>query len=104
MDLSNYNSQQLRDLQTEIDRELKKRRRDDVRQAQRELRNVAERFGFNLNELVAGQPAAAGSSKGVVKFRHPGDENKTWSGRGRKPGWIKEWEAQGRPLDELRVD
>ncbi|HEX5513783.1 MAG TPA: H-NS histone family protein [Gammaproteobacteria bacterium] len=107
MDLTNYNSQQLRELQAELDRELKKRRRDDVRQAQRELRSVAERFGFSLTELVSGQPAAAAAAaagKGVVKFRHPSDESKTWSGRGRKPAWIKEWEAEGRSLDELLVD
>lgn len=102
MDLSNYNSQQLRELQGDIERELRKRRREEIRQAQRELRDVAERFGFSLNELVSGQPAASGAR--AVRFRHPTDDSKTWSGRGRKPHWIKEWEAEGKPLDELRVD
>lgn len=102
MDLSNYNSQQLRELQGEIERELRKRRREEVRQAQRELRDVAERFGFSLSELVPGQAAATGAR--VVRFRHPTDESKTWSGRGRKPHWIKEWEEAGKSLEELRVD
>ena len=102
MDLSNYNSQQLRELQAEIERELKKRRREEIKQAQRELRDVAERFGFTLQELISGQVAASGGR--AVRYRHPTDETQTWSGRGRKPHWVKEWEAQGRSLDELRVD
>lgn len=102
MDLSNYNSQQLRELQGEVEREMRKRRREEIRQAQRELREVADRFGFSLAELVPGQAAAGGTR--AVRFRHPNDDSKTWSGRGRKPNWIKKWEAEGKPLDELRVD
>lgn len=104
MNLSKYSSQELRQLKVEIDKEIKKRRRDEVRQAQKELRTVAERYGFSLSELLSSQGAGAGASKGVVKYRHPEDANKTWSGRGRKPAWIKDWEGQGRSLDELRVD
>lgn len=104
MNLSKYSSQELRQLKIEIDKEMKKRRKDEVRQAQRELRTVAERYGFSLSELLSSAGAAAGASKGVAKYRHPEDASKTWSGRGRKPAWIKEWEGQGRSLDELRID
>lgn len=100
MKLDNYNSQELRDLKAQIDREIKKRRRKEIREAQRELRSVAERYGFSLAELLPGQGGAKGG-RGIPKYVHPEDPAKTWSGRGRKPGWIKEWEEQGRPLDEL---
>lgn len=104
MNLSKYNSQELRQLKADIDKELKTRRRDEVRQAQKELKSVAERYGFSLSELVGGaQPARGGRAKAAGKYRHPDDASKTWSGRGRKPNWIKEWEAQGRALDELRI-
>lgn len=101
MNLDSYNSQELRELKAEIDREIKKRRREEIREAQRELRTVAERYGFSLSELVSSQGAAPGSARGIPKFGHPEDPSKTWSGRGRKPGWIKEWEEQGRSIDEL---
>lgn len=107
MNLSKYNSQELRQLKLEIDKELKKRRKDEVRQAQKELKTVAERYGFSLSELLAGQTAksapAAGGAKGAAKYKHPEDGSKTWSGRGRKPSWVKEWEASGRSLSQLRV-
>jgi DNA-binding protein H-NS len=101
MNLDSYNSQELRELKAEIDREIQKRRREEIREAQKELRTVAERYGFSLSELVASQGATPGTSRGIPKFGHPEDPGKTWSGRGRKPGWIKEWEEQGRSLDEL---
>lgn len=103
MDLSKYSSEELRKLKKEIDREIEGRRKDDAKKAQQELKQVAERYGFNLSDLVGGQAAKPARAKGKVRFRHPSDSGKTWSGRGRKPVWIKEWEASGRSLDELRV-
>lgn len=38
----------------------------------------------------------------VATYQHPEDPNTTWSGRGRKPGWILEWIESGKPVEELR--
>ena len=103
MDLSNYTTEQLNELKKDIDREVQGRRKEDAKKAQQELKQVAERYGFTLSDLVGGQPANA-RAKGKVRFQHPSDSGKTWSGRGRKPGWVKEWEASGRSLEELRID
>lgn len=37
----------------------------------------------------------------VATYQHPEDPNTTWSGRGRKPGWIIEWVESGKPVEEL---
>ncbi|MGD8429265.1 MAG: H-NS histone family protein [Ectothiorhodospiraceae bacterium] len=104
MNLSKYSSDELRQLRKDIDHELAARRTQDAGKARRELQRVAEKYGFTLAELMGGQSDASGRPGGpTVRFRHPDDPSKTWSGRGRKPGWIKEWEAQGRPLDDLRI-
>lgn len=103
MNLSKHTSQELRDLKVEIDKELKKRRKDEVKLAQKELKTVAERYGFSLSELLNGQAPKAAGSKGAAKFAHPDDSAKTWSGRGRKPAWVKEWEGKGRSIEDLRI-
>lgn len=103
MDLSKYTSEELRWFKKDIDKELVSRRKVDAKQAQKELKSVAAHYGFTLNELVLGQPAKRARTATDVRFRHPQDSTKTWTGRGRKPIWIKEWEASGRSLDELRV-
>ncbi|UEX76634.1 H-NS histone family protein [Spiribacter halobius] len=104
VDLSKYNIEELATLKKDIDKEIQGRRKQDQKKALREAKKVAERYGFSLTDLV-GAPAKAGKSsgKGTVRFRHPEDPSKTWSGRGRKPGWVKDWEAKGRDLDELRA-
>lgn len=104
MDLSKYSSEELRQLKSDIDAELTARRHEDARLAQRELKSVAEKYGFSLNELVgAAAPKKAAAKPSTVRFRHPEDPGKVWSGRGRKPVWVKEWEHAGRPLEKLRV-
>lgn len=40
----------------------------------------------------------------VATYQHPTDPNVTWSGRGRKPGWIVEWVESGKPVEELRKE
>ena len=103
MDLAKYSSDELRQLQSDIDAELKNRRREDAKLAQRELKSVAEKYGFSLTDLVNGSSAKGTGKPTTVRFRHPDDPSKVWSGRGRKPVWIKEWEQAGRSLEKLRV-
>ncbi|QIT55130.1 H-NS histone family protein [Aquisalimonas sp. 2447] len=104
MDLTKHSTPELNQLKKDIDKELKKRRRQDVKEAQKELKQVAEKYGLAVTELVPGGATKSGAKAGVVRFRHPEDPAKGWSGRGRKPAWIKEWEAKGRSLEDLRVD
>ncbi|MFW6312537.1 MAG: H-NS family nucleoid-associated regulatory protein, partial [Spirochaetota bacterium] len=40
----------------------------------------------------------------VATYQHPEDPSTTWSGRGRKPGWILEWIESGKAVEELRKE
>lgn len=104
MDLSKYSTKKLHELRRDIDKEIGRKRQQERREALREAKQIAEQYGFALDDLVGGTAKAKGrTSKGAVRFRHPDDNSKTWSGRGRKPVWVKEWEAEGNSVDELRV-
>ena len=102
MELSNYSTEQLNQLKKDIDKEIQGRRKEDAKKAQHELKQVAERYGFALSDLVGAQ-APKTRSKAKTQFQHPSDATKTWSGRGRKPAWVKDWEATGRSLEDLRI-
>jgi DNA-binding protein H-NS len=105
MDLSKYDVKELRALKRDIDKEIAARRKEEEKQARDELKEVAAKYGFTVSELFGGAAAKPkGRSKVPVKYQHPTDTTKTWTGRGRKPRWIKEWEAAGKSLDDLRVD
>lgn len=37
------------------------------------------------------------------RFRNPNSPNQTWSGRGKKPRWLREQLAAGRAVDEFKI-
>ncbi|WP_022654051.1 H-NS histone family protein [Aquaspirillum serpens] len=37
------------------------------------------------------------------KYHHPTDPSVTWTGRGRSPLWMVQWEEQGRSRDDLLI-
>ncbi len=53
-DLSRYSVEQLRDLRKDVEREIERRRRENITQARRELKHIAERYGFALSDLLEG--------------------------------------------------
>lgn len=74
--------------------------------ARREFEEMARTRGFaSLAELVEVAPAKRRKSApaGTAKFRHPENPALTWSGRGRRPGWVVEAVAAGRSLEDLAV-
>ena len=44
-----------------------------------------------------------GSSADKVKYRDPKNQFNTWSGRGRKPDWLRKFLADGGNIDEVKV-
>jgi len=85
------------------------------------MQKLAAEHGMSLNEVIgqesaekaapaprkaAAKPAAKKVAKpaSVIKFRHPENPAIGWTGHGRKPQWVIDWLAQGKPLDELRTD
>ena len=54
-------------------------------------------------EERAGREAATARRESTIRFRHPQNQNMTWSGRGRKPAWVQEWLDEGGSLADLDV-
>lgn len=38
------------------------------------------------------------------KFRNPNPPHQTWAGRGKHPYWLRELLAQGKQLDDVRIE
>ena len=102
MDLSKYSIKELQALKKDIDKQIASRKKAEAKKAKDELKQVAEKYGFSLNELVSGAASATkGRGNVPAKFQHPDDPSKTWSGRGRKPVWVKELEERGREMESV---
>lgn len=110
VDISKLGASELEALQNEIEARKKELAEENKKAAISEAKDVADKYGLSIEELVAllspsGAKAksASGSSEKVVRFRDPDNPGNTWAGRGRKPDWLIEALDNGRELDEFRV-
>jgi len=88
-----------------------KRRAEDARQQEMsgaiaEIRRLMAQFGVSAEDLGLVGRAGAGKFKirGSVapKYRDP-VSGKTWTGRGRRPGWVLDLQNQNKSLDDCRI-
>lgn len=115
MNLKSMSAAELNKLKTAIEKEIDSRKKTLRNKALGEIKSIAAKYGLKLTE-VAGAPASqlkqrkakvqksVKSTEKKIAYRHPENPQLTWSGgRGRRPQWIKDWEAAGRSLDEAKV-
>jgi len=119
MEMTTYG--QLKEEIARLQREADKVRKDELKSAIQQIRNLMREFGLSLADIdttkkrvpaeSAGKPktgkrkgkAAKGTVKVKPKYRSPTDSKLTWSGRGRTPKWAAAWVESGRSLDELLI-
>lgn len=102
IDLSKYAIPDLQSLKKQIDKEIESRRQRERDDAVKQIRAIADKAGFSLDELVTTKRGRRRSSA-PVKYRDPQNASRTWAGRGRKPRWLEEELAKGRKLEEFAV-
>lgn len=116
MDISALSIAELQKLRTRIEKEMESRNKKQRGQAMDEIKSIVAKYGLKLDDVM-GTPAVRKQrneatkvtakpikKSAVILYRHPENSHLTWAGgRGRRPQWIKEWEASGRSLDEARV-
>lgn len=66
---------------------------------------AAAEFGFSLSEIAPGgkRGRKASGSVSKPKYRDVSDPTKTWTGKGRKPGWFNDAIAKGTPIEDMEI-
>ncbi len=108
IDLATLSLAEMQQLLKDLPAEIQRRQAAERKAVVAEMKALAEARGFNLDELLGSPSSAADASvkqrKPVpIKYRHPENSTLAWTGRGRKPAWVAEWESSGKPLDQLKV-
>ena len=88
-------------LEERIEAAIAAKRAKDVASTKEQLRAMAEKAGFSLNDLFGKRGARKGS--GEAKYRNPKDASQTWTGRGRKPNWLVDAVKKGAKIDSLKI-
>lgn len=89
-----------------IQDELQLRKQAQAAEALDKMRAIAAEAGLPWPEVLERAAPKTKRRPGVatkVLYRDPSDTSKTWSGRGRRPSWVIEFEKQHGNLDGLRV-
>lgn len=88
----------------ELKRQAEEARRQEMSGAIAEIKRLMAQFGITVEDL--GVTGRAGKTRpkstGNAKYRDPAS-GKTWSGRGRRPGWVLELEGQGKSVEDFRI-
>ena len=103
MDLKTLASEELKQLLQRIPAELKRRESKEKGEVLNKLKAVAQSHGFTLEQLLEKEALVKTTRTVKIKYRHPQQANLTWTGRGRTPRWVVEWQAGGGSLDNLLV-
>ncbi len=99
--------EELVNLKAEVEALIKQRQKEQQKELFKQMDELAKSGGFSsAEELIESQKQRRSrSDKGVKlppKYQSP-DGKKTWSGKGRVPGWVLEHEADGGDREELEI-
>ena len=116
IDFSHYTGSELKKLLQAINKEISKRHIDTKKNVLKEIQKAAGEAGLSLADLFPGvvlPVAKRGPKVGVgsklvgikiaPKFRHPGNADLVWSGRGLAPLWVNEWLSNGGAYADLEI-
>jgi DNA-binding protein H-NS len=103
IDLAVLSLKELRQLQKDVETAIADYKDREKRKAIAEVEAFARERGVNPSDLAAFLGRKGKKSIGAPKYANPSDPSQTWTGRGRKPGWVIEALAAGKSLDELSI-
>ena len=77
----------------------------EEREKFQKLEEMAKQLGISKAELAARYGKATRRARGAAppKYKNPINEAQVWSGRGRKPQWVKDHLDAGKRLEDLAI-
>ncbi|MDQ5768133.1 H-NS histone family protein [Thiothrix subterranea] len=104
VDISNLSVAELEKLKGSIDSAIANRRDGELLSLREAIEDMVDRSGFTLEEVIEVMQARPAKKRIVkAKYSNPNNPEQTWSGRGRKPGWVEEWISTGHDLNDCLI-
>lgn len=111
--LDGMSQEELRELRTQVDRALSsfadRKRKEAIAAAEEAVRAHGFASLAEVTRARRGAGRAAGTRgqssrpSGAPRYANPDDASQTWSGRGRRPQWVKDSLDAGRALEDLAL-
>lgn len=101
MELNTLSLDELKKLKRDVEKAITSFEERRLLDARKKLEDYAKEIGVDFGEITGMKKAA--KSVNPPKYRHPENPSLTWTGRGRKPGWVVEALAAGKSLEEFAI-
>ena len=106
--LESLSIEELIALKDQVEKQIKKTQRAEKKALLKQMDVMAKNAGFgSASQMMEGGGRAARKDKGTKSppmYQHPSDESKTWSGKGRVPGWVLDYEKKrGKNRSDLLI-
>lgn len=100
-DLEKLSLQELKQLRKDVDAAIRTFEMREKAKARALLDAKAKELGFSsLDDVVGKKPRR---TKAQARYRNPGNESETWTGRGRRPKWLEDALAKGKKLEDFAI-
>lgn len=88
----------------ELKRKAEDARKQEIASAMAEIKQIMAKFGISAEDLGFSSRQRKGKTRvaGAAVYRDPAS-GKTWSGRGRRPGWVVDLGKSGKRLEDFRI-
>ncbi len=105
IDISKLTAAELKDLAGKIEKRVVQVEKETLQTALKEMRAIADKLGVAFEDVIAlhGGRGKKPAKKSATKYANPNDPSQTWTGRGRKPAWLKEALEAGKSIDDLTI-
>ena len=103
IDLDSMSLADLKQLQKQVARAIEEFSEREKAKALAALEARAREMGFSLAELTGGTRRGPKKGAGVPKYRNPDNSAMTWTGKGRRPDWVRAALDAGKSLEDLAI-
>ena len=101
INLYSYSMSELQALARDIEVELRRRGDEERKRVLVQMKELAASVDMSLEDVIA--YSSSKKTKGEPKYQNPENPRQTWTGRGKRPSWIKAVLAQGGSLEDMLI-
>jgi len=102
-DYQNLSESELQAVIENAERALKNKQANKRREVIAQIKELAASIDVAVEIHEPEKASTRKGSKVAIKYRHPDDLNKTWTGRGVAPKWMQELLSAGHDRSEFEV-
>ncbi len=102
-DYQNLSESELRAVIERAEIALKNKQANKRKETIAKIKELAASIDAHVEIYEDGKKTARLVSKVPIKYRDPNDPEKTWTGRGMTPKWLRDLVDKGRDISEFKV-